>query len=214
MLSGIPKQESMFIGHVGRDADGYGGVHGGMGFSTRNAEGERILEFGDAVCMVVCNTFFKKEDSKLITYQSGDNRRMIDYLKIDRCLVKDVKVISSEECVPQHRMIIGRLVLPMKPQKKKIVKFVPNPRVWKLKDEETARLFSPEMAARNDEVTKADDIQKKWLMMKETWLKGSKQVCGMTKGPPRHKETWWWNRDVEKVVAKRKVCHKAWRKSK
>ena len=23
-----------------------------------------------------------------------------------------------------------------------------------------------------------------------------------------------WNRDVEKVVAKRKVCHKAWQKSK
>ena len=36
----------------------------------------------------------------------------------------------------------------------------------------------------------------------------------MTKGLPRHRETWWWNRDVEKVVAKRKVCHKAWRKSK
>ena len=36
----------------------------------------------------------------------------------------------------------------------------------------------------------------------------------MTKGPPRHTETWWWNRDVENVVAKRKVCHKAWRKSK
>ena len=64
------------------------------------------------------------------------------------------------------------------------------------------------------EVTKADDIQKKWLLMKKTWLKGSKQVCGMTKGAPRHKETWWWNRDVEKVVAKRKVCHKAWRKYK
>ena len=76
----------------------YGGVHGGMGFGTRNAEGERILEFGDAVGMVVCNTFFYKEDSKLITYQSGDNRSMIDYLmvrKTDRCLVKDVKVISS-----------------------------------------------------------------------------------------------------------------------
>ena len=42
------------------------------------------------------------------------------------------------------------------------------------------------MAARNDEVTKVDDIQKKWLLMKETWLKASKQVCGMTKGPPRH----------------------------
>ena len=131
--------------------------------------------------------FFKKEDSKLITYQSGD---MIDYLmfrKTDRCLVKDVKVISSEECVPQHRMVIGSLVLPMKPQNKKIVKFV-KPRVWKLKDEETARLFTHEIAARNDEFTKADDIQKKWLPMKETWLKGSKRVCGMTKCPPRPKE--------------------------
>ena len=88
-------------------------------------------------------------------------------------------------------MVIGRLVLPMKPQKKKIVKFVSKPRVWNLQDEETARFFTREMAARNDDVTNADDIQKKWLLMKETWLKGSKQVCGMTKGPPRHKETWW-----------------------
>ena len=130
VLSGIPKQESIFIGsdmngHVGRDVDGYGGVHGGMGFGTRNAEGERMLEFGDVVGMVVCNTFFKKEDSKLINYQSGDNRSMIDYLMVMKtycCLVKDVKVISSEECVPQHRIVIGRLVLHMKPQKKKIVK--------------------------------------------------------------------------------------------
>ena len=152
-------------GHVGRDADGYGGVHDGMGFGTRNAECERILEFGDAVGMVVCNTFFKKGDSKLMTYQSGDNRSMIDYLmvrKTDRCLVNDVKVISCEECVPQHRMVIGRLVIPMKPQKNKIVKFVPKPRVSKLKDEETARLFTHEKAARNDGVIKADDIQKKW----------------------------------------------------
>ena len=98
VLSGIPKQESIFIGsdmngHVGRDADGYGGVHGGMGFGTRNADGERILEFGDAVGMVVCNTFFKKEDSKLITYQSGDNRSMIDYL-----MVRKTESLSSEGC--------------------------------------------------------------------------------------------------------------------
>ena len=44
-------------GQVGRDADGYGS----MGFGTRNAEGKMILEFGDAVGMVVCNKFFKKE---------------------------------------------------------------------------------------------------------------------------------------------------------
>ena len=47
--------------------------------------------------------------------------------------------------VYQHQMVIGRLVLPMKPQKKRIVKFVPKPRVWKLKDEHTARLFTHEI---------------------------------------------------------------------
>ena len=40
VLSGIPKQESIFIGsdlngHVGRDADGYGGVHGGIWYKKR-----------------------------------------------------------------------------------------------------------------------------------------------------------------------------------
>ena len=78
----------------------------------------------------------------------------------------------------------------------------------------TLTLFTREMTARNGDVTKADDVQKKRLLMKETWLKGSKQVCGKTKGPPQHKETWWWNRHVEEVIAKRKVCHKAWVKYK
>ena len=46
MLSGISKQESIVIGNdmnglVRRDADGYGGVHGGMGFGIRHAEDDR-----------------------------------------------------------------------------------------------------------------------------------------------------------------------------
>ena len=189
MLPGILKQDSIFIdsylnGHVGCDADGYGGVHGNKGFDTRNAEGERISEFSDAVYMAVCNTSVKKENPILITYQSGDNRSMNDYLmikKTDLCLVKIVKEIPSEECVTHHRIVIGRLVMHLKPQKKNVVKFVQKPRLWKLKDEETVRLFTREMAARNYDVTKADDVKKKWLPMKETWLQGSKQVCGMTK---------------------------------
>ena len=40
--------------------------------------------------------------------------------------------------------------------------------------------------------------------MKEIWLRGSRQVYGMMKGPTRHRETWWWNRYVEEVVAKYK----------
>ena len=42
-----------------------------------------------------------------------------------------MKVISSKKCVPQHRVVIGRLVKHMKLQKKKMVK---------LKDGESVRL--------------------------------------------------------------------------
>ena len=148
-------------GHVRRYADGYGGAHGGMEFGTINAEDERIFIICDAVAMLVRNIFFKKEDSKLMTYQSGYNRGMIDYLmvrKTDCCLVNDANVISSEGCVPQHQMVIGRLVMPIKPRKKVIARFFPKPRVWKMKDDETARSFTREMAARNDYDTKADAV--------------------------------------------------------
>ena len=73
-------------------------------------------------------------------------------------------------------------------------------------------MFTCDVAARN--ATKADDVYKKRLLMKETCLKGYKQVCRMTKCTSRHKVTWWCNRDVKEVVSKRKVCHKALRKSK
>ena len=93
-----------------------------MGFGTRNAEGFWNLVM-QSVGMAVCNTFFKKAYSKLITYQSGDNRSMIDYLMVKKtecCVVKDVKLIACEECAPQHLMVIGRLVIPLKLQKKNI----------------------------------------------------------------------------------------------
>ena len=66
-----------------------------------------------------------------------------------------------------------------------------------------ARLFTCELAASNDYVSKTDDIQK-WFTDERIGSKDSKQECGMTKRSlPQHKETWWWNRDVEEVVAKR-----------
>ena len=94
-----------FNGHVGKSSEGYEGVHDGFGFGSRNKEGERLLEFGTATDMVVCNTLFRKRLSRLITYESGSCQTKIDYIlvrKSDRKVVKDVKVVSGEECVSQY----------------------------------------------------------------------------------------------------------------
>ncbi|XP_065315425.1 craniofacial development protein 2-like [Gordionus sp. m RMFG-2023] len=101
-------------GHVGVSSEGYEGVHGGFSYGMRNLEGERILEFSDAMDMIVCNTMFKKESEKLVTYKSGSTKSAVDYLllrRCDRCILKNVKVIPGEECINQHRLVVGDLTL-------------------------------------------------------------------------------------------------------
>jgi len=48
--------------HIGINVDGYDGVHGGYGFGVRNADGERLLDFCDAMELIVTNTCFKGEE--------------------------------------------------------------------------------------------------------------------------------------------------------
>ena len=67
-------------GHVGKTTAGYEDVYGGFGYGVRNAEGERILEFGLALDMVVCNILFNKRSSRLNTYSSGGVNTQIDYM--------------------------------------------------------------------------------------------------------------------------------------
>ena len=85
LIEGIKKTERIMLGgdlnwHVGKESDGYEGVHGGQGYGMRNAEGERILEFCEAAGMIVCGTQFRKADSKLISYSSGGSNTTVDYL--------------------------------------------------------------------------------------------------------------------------------------
>ncbi|ESO11454.1 hypothetical protein HELRODRAFT_183148 [Helobdella robusta] len=93
-------------GHVGADADGYDGVHGGWGYGIRNEEGRRVLELADAHSMVVGNTWFTREPARLITYRSGEHRSMIDYILVrakHRKYVKNVKAIPG---MLQHSMVV------------------------------------------------------------------------------------------------------------
>ena len=50
-----------FNGYIGKNADGYEGVHGGRGFGRRNLQGERILEFAVAQPQPSCFKFTFQE---------------------------------------------------------------------------------------------------------------------------------------------------------
>jgi len=68
----------------------------------RHADSERILEFCDAMELIVTNTCFKRQKNKLATYVSVGSVSVIDYLLLRRCdrrRIKNIKVIAGEECV-------------------------------------------------------------------------------------------------------------------
>ncbi|XP_065318916.1 uncharacterized protein LOC135926911 [Gordionus sp. m RMFG-2023] len=90
MISRLANEEGIILagdlnGHLGASNEGYEGVHVGFSYGMRNLEGERILEFSDAMDMIVCNTMFKKESEKLVTYKSGSTKSAVDYLLLRRC---------------------------------------------------------------------------------------------------------------------------------
>ena len=88
------------------------GVHGGHGFGSRNLERELQLKFADAVNMAVANTWFTRDRRKLVTYESGGCRTVVDYMLIrqdDRKIVRNVGVICGECCLPQHNLLLCAL---------------------------------------------------------------------------------------------------------
>ena len=68
MIGKVGQNELVILGgdhnrHVGNDVNGYDGIHGGFGYGARNLQGERILEMGPVLDMIICNMFFKNHNT-------------------------------------------------------------------------------------------------------------------------------------------------------
>ena len=50
-------------------------------------------------------------------------------------------------------------------------------------------------------------------MISQCLLEASETVCGWTSGgPPKQKETWWWNDEVDFHIKEKRRCWKSWQK--
>jgi hypothetical protein len=85
MVSTVPISEKLFIegdlnGYVGVTNVGFEWVHGGVGYGSRNQEGEDILNFALAYDLLIANTLFRKRESHLVTFRSGQHSSQIDFI--------------------------------------------------------------------------------------------------------------------------------------
>jgi len=141
-------------GHIGSNNVGYDGTHGGFGYDSRNADGSRILEFADGLNLVIGNTLFTKQEAKLVTYLAGPVKSTVDYIMMrqeDRAKVRNVKVISSEECVPKHKLLV--MDMWFKAGKSWRRKFEPRVRVWNFKEEKTCEEYTCMVRDKVEEAT-------------------------------------------------------------
>ena len=53
-------------------------------------------------------------------------------------------------------------------------------------------------------------VDESWKYLVDSMVQATEGTCGRTKGPRRHKETWWWNSEVQEAVNKKSKSFKKW----
>jgi len=92
-------------------------------------------------------------------------------------------------------------------------KFVPRVRVWKLKEEKTCEEYRCVIGDKVEEAKrKGLCVNDHWQQVKDIMVETAQDICGMTKGPRRHKETWWWTEEVAEAVREKKIKYGKWEK--
>jgi len=88
--------------------------------------------------------------------------------------------------------------------------FVSKCKIWRLKDTDLHKSFSERVQTRALARQNGEDLESSWRGLKDCLLEVSDQVCGRSKGPARHKETWWWNKDTEDAVKEKRRLYQIW----
>jgi len=85
-------------------------------------------------------------------------------------------------------------------------KFEPRVRVWKLKEKKTCEEYTCMVGDKVEEAKwKGLCVSDHWQQMKGIMMESAQDICGMTKGPRRQNETWWWNEEVAEAVREKKT---------
>ena len=67
-----------------------------------------------------------------------------------------------------------------------------------------------------DKVSEAEwkylHVNEHWQQLKNMMMERALATCGLSEGPCRHNETWWWNEEVAEAVRGTKKKYGNWKK--
>ena len=85
--------------------------------------------------------------------------------------------------------------------KKKVrrkVQFRKNLKLWRLRQSKVKEAFAVGVNS------KCDDTEY-WFCLKRKLLDIASEFCGYTKGKPRPFEMWWWKKDVDVALCRKRI---------
>ena len=111
----------------------------------------------------------------------------------------DVKVIGGEECVSQHKLLVGDLELNTSFSKSRCIP--PKRKLWKLSNPEVPLKYGNCVHESAQSFQNPHNSDSAWSEIKTCLLNACDTVCGWTQGgKPKCKETWWWNDEVDSTI--------------
>ena len=160
-----------------------------------------MLNFALAYDLLIANTLFRKRESHLVTFLSGQHSSQIDFIlarREDRRDCLDCKVIPGECVVSQHKLVVADFRLWIRVHRDKCAKMA-RTKWWKLRGE-AAQAFKERMLDEGpwDEGEDGNDM---WLKMATCVRKVASEVFGVSRGGKQEgKDTWWWNDEVQGAI--------------
>ena len=176
------------------------------------------MDFATAYQMRLMNTYYKKRENHLVTYNSGGRRSQTDFIMLLRkeytkeC--KNCKVLPKEAITTQHRVLIDELevnaTMKMRVQGRKLIRW------WKLKNNEVREEFRRsvvERMANAHEVT-TENVEEWWEETAGLIRSCGEEVCGRSSGKKKPGlESWWWNEVTEKAVREKEDRLMMWKRT-
>jgi len=181
----------------------------GMAYTRYSYAVARKNQYSFAVRFDTNNT-----DHPLVTCAAGPVKSMVDYIIVrqeNKAKVCNVKVIPNKECVPKHKLLV--MDMQFNTTKRWHKKFEPRVHVWKLKEKDMKNTKAWSNTYKIVETEwKCFDEKEHWQQMKNMMTDTAQVTRGLSKGPCRHEETWWWNEEVAEAVREKKKKYGNWKK--
>ncbi|KAF7241799.1 Craniofacial development protein 2 [Varanus komodoensis] len=204
-----------FNTRVGSDHSAWDGVIGKNGIGKCNSNGLLLLKTCTAHDLIITNTIFCLPTRKKTSWMHPRSKHwhLIDYVIVrrkDRQDVRVTKAMPSADCWTDHRLIISKLSLQIKPKRrpqrnKTAMKKI---NVSKLRNPNTAASLAEDLDNQLSELQLEENAEKDWKHFWDIVHSSALKVLG----PSHRKQQDWFDENDEEIkalLAEKHCLHRA-----